>query len=109
MAVVFVQGASKGLGLQFTKVLAARPNIHQVIATSRKAEQSDSLLELRHNFPTKVHIQNLDVTKEEEIKYIVPSISQLCNGKVDLLINCSAILHPSGRGETSLRDVSSQV
>ncbi|KAK2703854.1 hypothetical protein QYM36_017789 [Artemia franciscana] len=27
---------------------------------------------------------------------------------LDLLINCSAILHPSGKGETSLRDVSGQ-
>ena len=30
-------------------------------------------------------------------------------GGLDLLINCAGILHPSGRGETSLKDVSMQV
>ena len=30
-------------------------------------------------------------------------------GQLDLLINCAAILHPSGRGETSLKDVNIQV
>ena len=29
--------------------------------------------------------------------------------KLDLLVNCAAMLHPSGRGETSLKEVSSQV
>lgn len=30
-------------------------------------------------------------------------------GKLDLLINSAAMLHPSGKGETSLRDVSQEV
>ena len=30
-------------------------------------------------------------------------------GKVDLLINCAGMLHPSGRGETSLKSVSQEV
>ena len=30
-------------------------------------------------------------------------------GSLDLLINCAGILHPSGRGETSLKDMSVEV
>jgi NAD(P)-dependent dehydrogenase (short-subunit alcohol dehydrogenase family) len=30
-------------------------------------------------------------------------------GQLDLLVNCAAILHPTGRGETSLKDVNLQV
>ena len=29
--------------------------------------------------------------------------------RLDLLLNCAGILHPSGRGETSLKDVSQAV
>ena len=31
------------------------------------------------------------------------------HGHVDLLLNCTGILHPTGRGETSLAAVNSQV
>ena len=30
-------------------------------------------------------------------------------GGLDLLVNCAGMLHPSGRGETSLKDVTLQV
>jgi NAD(P)-dependent dehydrogenase (short-subunit alcohol dehydrogenase family) len=109
MAVALIQGASRGLGFQFAKVLASRPNIAQVIATSRSAEKSDALLDLQKQYPDKVHLVGLDVTSEETIKTSVPILTHITSGKLDLIINCSAILHPSGRGETSLRDVSLEV
>jgi len=106
MAVALVQGASRGLGLQFTQILASRPNVAKVIATSRTAENSANLAEIRHRYPDKIHLINVDVTDEEHIRNCVPIIKEQSGGKLDLLINCSAILHPSGKGETSLRDVS---
>jgi len=108
MAVALIQGASRGLGLQFTKVLAARTDVAQVIATSRRAEQSDALFEAQKLHPGKISLVNLDVTSEDEIRSASPNISALAGGKLDLMVNCSAILHPSGRGETSMRDISSE-
>ena len=109
MAVALIQGASRGLGLQFSKVLASRSDVAKVIATSRSAENASSLLEVQKQFPNKLHLISMDVTNEEDIKRNVSSITEKSGGKLDLLINCSAILHPSGRGETSLRDVSQEV
>lgn len=106
MAVALIQGASRGLGLQFTQVLAARANVAKIIATSRTAENSSSLLEICQKYPDKIHLVNLDVTDEKQIKDSVPLVKEWTGGKIDLLVNCSAILHPSGKGETSLRDVS---
>lgn len=75
----------------------------------RSAENAATLIELKKQFPNKLHLINMDVTNEEDIKHNVPSIAEKSGGKIDLLINCSAILHPSGKGETSLRDVSQEV
>lgn len=109
MAVAVVQGASRGLGLQFCKVLANRADVAKVIATSRSAENEASLLSIQRQFPDKVVLINVDITKEDNIKQIVPKITEESRGKLDLFLNCSAILHPSGKGETSLRDVSLEV
>ncbi len=109
MAVALIQGASRGLGLQFCKVLSSRTDVSKVIATSRSAENAPALLDVQRQFPNKVVLVNIDITKEDEIKGRVPSITEHTGGKLDLLVNCSAILHPSGRGETSLRDVSLEV
>ncbi|XP_066278908.1 C-signal-like isoform X2 [Branchiostoma lanceolatum] len=58
--------------------------------------------------PSNLHIIPLDVIDESSIKQAANEVKQHNGGGVDLLINCAGILHPSGRGETSLRDVSSQ-
>ena len=108
MAIALIQGASRGLGLQFCKVLSSRSDVSKVIATSRSAENSTALIDLKRQFP-KVVLMNLDVTNESEIKNSVPSITEHTRGKLDLVVNCSAILHPSSKGETSLRDVSFEV
>ncbi|XP_019644224.1 PREDICTED: uncharacterized protein LOC109485219 [Branchiostoma belcheri] len=59
-------------------------------------------------FPSNLHILPLDVTDEGSIQQAANQVQQQHGGGLDLLINCAGILHPSGRGETSLRDVSSQ-
>jgi len=44
------------------------------------------------------------VTKEAEIESLAQQIQTQYN-KLELVVNSSAILHPSGRGETRLKDV----
>ncbi|XP_037091973.1 C-factor-like [Pollicipes pollicipes] len=102
MVAVLVQGASRGLGLQFVRALAARDSVGAVVATCRQPEQADELRAL-----PKVHVLPLDVTNEASVRAAAAQVSRSVAG-LDLLINCSAMLHPSGRGETSLRDVSAE-
>ncbi len=64
---------------------------------------------MKKQYPGKLELLNVDVTREEDIKNSVAAVNEKSGGRLDLLVNCSAILHPSGKGETSLRDVSFEV
>lgn len=104
--IALIQGASRGIGLQFCKTLLQRKTT--VIATCRNPNSAQDLVQLKDSNPANLHICKLDVTKEEEIvgvsKFVTDSF-----GRLDLLINCAGMLHPSGKGETSLRSVDEQV
>ncbi|KAK1164592.1 C-factor isoform X1 [Acipenser oxyrinchus oxyrinchus] len=104
-AVVLVQGASRGLGLEFCKHILSKKSEAVIIATCRNPEKALQLKDLGVRYPEKVTILKVDVTRENEIKQ-ASEIVKSKFGKVDLLINSSAMLLPSGKGETSLRDVS---
>ncbi|TRY80130.1 hypothetical protein TCAL_08956 [Tigriopus californicus] len=98
MSIALIQGAGRGLGLEFARVLSLRPNV-QVIATCRQPEKSTGLQEL-----SGVDVQALDVNQEGQIHKLSEYV-QGKYGKVDFLLNSSGMLHPSGRGETRLADV----
>jgi len=100
MSVVLVQGASRGIGLEFARVLSLRGNT-QVIGTCRDPKSANELRGLNIT-----EALECDVTSEESIQYLSNHVKQRY-GKLDLLINNSGILHPSGKGETRLQDVSS--
>ncbi|KAK6174324.1 hypothetical protein SNE40_017627 [Patella caerulea] len=106
-SVSLIQGASRGIGLQFCKSLLKRSKDATVIATCRNPDSAEDLHKLKNDYPASLHIYKIDVTKESEIKRTSSEIAKNFDN-LDLLINSSAILHPSGRGETSLRDVSSE-
>lgn len=103
-AVALVQGVSRGLGLEFCSYLLNKAPA-AVIATCRNPEGAQHLAALAAEHPGRMSVLKLDVNREEDIKRAAESVRSDF-GKVDLLINCSAMLHPSGKGETSLRDVS---
>lgn len=98
MAVALIQGASRGIGLEFVKQLRSRPNT-LVIACCRDPDKAEHLRALDG-----VHVVKCDVTVEKDIKEAADKVLSLA-GKVDFLLNSSGILHPSGRGETRLQDV----
>ena len=56
----------------------------------------------------RLEVKELDVTQDAHIKECAASVKEQY-GKLDLLINSAGMLHPSGRGETSLNAVSRQV
>ncbi|KAI8483024.1 hypothetical protein Bbelb_391800 [Branchiostoma belcheri] len=108
MSACLVQGASRGIGLQFCRYLLRGAPSSTVIATCRNPVGATELQALQAKFPSNLHILPLDVTDEGSIQQAANQVQQQHGGGLDLLINCAGILHPSGRGETSLRDVSSQ-
>lgn len=78
--VVFITGASNGIGLATAEQFAKEGFF--VIATARSPENSPKLLNLEKEYQN-LHIKKLDVTdSEENIQSLVQSI-----GKIDILIN----------------------
>ncbi|KAF5190462.1 C-factor [Thalictrum thalictroides] len=86
-----VQGASRGIGLEFVKQLLGRNEKGHVIATCRNPDKAIGLLELKKQFPEHLHIQQLDVTDERTIEASANSIRERY-GFLNLLINASGIL-----------------
>jgi len=101
-AVALIQGANRGIGLEFCRHLVRKHNNVQVIATRRNPHQAVDLQELQQ---THQHLDThkLDVRHEQNISELA-DYTKKEYGRVDLLINSAGILHPSGRGETSLRE-----
>ncbi|KAM4636714.1 C-signal-like [Discoglossus pictus] len=105
--IALVQGASRGLGLQFARFLVhSRPNV-SVIGTCRDPEAAPELEALRRQHPEVLSILQLDVTRQSDVQRAAERVQQDF-GRLDLLINNSAMLHPSGKGETGLREVSAE-
>uniref|UniRef100_A0A1A8QAB7 C-factor n=3 Tax=Nothobranchius TaxID=28779 RepID=A0A1A8QAB7_9TELE len=105
--VALIQGASRGLGLEFCKHILKNKSLAVVIATCRNPDGSSELRGLSGQHPGRLMVLKLDVNHEQEILEAAEQVKQNF-GCLDLLINSSAMLHPSKRGETSLRDVSAQ-
>ena len=107
-SVALVQGASRGLGLEFCRHILKNQTPAAVIATCRNPDGAAELRGLAAQHPARLTVLRLDVNREEEIRGAAERVKESF-GKLDLIINSSAMLHPSGKGETSLRDVSAQV
>ncbi|XP_042311914.1 C-factor-like isoform X1 [Sceloporus undulatus] len=106
-AIALVQGASRGLGLQFCKHILTSSKEATVIATCRRPAQAGALQALLAEFPQNLALYQLDTMQEAEVQQAAEAVAK-DYGRLDLLLNCGAMLHPSGRGETSLRDVSAE-
>ncbi|XP_038070945.1 C-factor-like [Patiria miniata] len=104
--VALVQGASRGLGLQFCRSLLRRSPTAHVIATCRNPENAKELLALQNENRNRLDVEKIDLALPRDIQGVAEKVKESGVSKLDLLINCAGVLHPSGRGETSLRDVS---
>ncbi|KAH9500920.1 hypothetical protein Btru_069210 [Bulinus truncatus] len=105
-AACLVQGASRGIGLQFCKALLMQKNTN-VIATCRKPSEATELEQLMKENPSRLSILTVDVTQESTILAAASQVEQI-HGKLDLLINSAGIIHPSKLGETSIKAVTRQ-
>lgn len=103
---VLVTGASRGLGLEFTRQLLARGD--DVIAACRKPAQADALIELVTQYSTpahpepveergaethakKLHVLAADIADADSIGHLARESAELFDG-LDLLINNAGML-----------------
>uniref|UniRef100_H3CPR8 Zgc:65997 n=1 Tax=Tetraodon nigroviridis TaxID=99883 RepID=H3CPR8_TETNG len=105
--IALIQGASRGLGLEFCRYILKNKSPSAVIATCRNPDRAFDLRGLAEQHPGRMTVLKLDVNREEDIGAAADRVKESF-GRLDLIINSSAMLHPSGKGETSLRDVSAQ-
>lgn len=108
--VALIQGANRGLGLGFCRFILNKYSDSIVLATCRdpSAPKSTGLVDLQQEFGGKngrLKIRQLDAANSQQVAEFGESLKGVID-RLDLLINCAGMLHPSGKGETSLRDVS---
>lgn len=106
--VALIQGASRGLGFGFCKYILKNKSLATVVATCRNPDGAAELRSLAGQHPGRLMVLRLDVNHEEDIRGAAERVKESF-GRLDLVVNSSAMLHSSGKGETSLRDVSAQV
>ena len=56
----------------------------------------------------RIEIMQMDITKGDQITDAATNVASKFP-HLDLLVNCAGMLHPSGKGETSLKDLDQQV
>ncbi|XP_028800356.1 uncharacterized protein LOC114755660 isoform X1 [Neltuma alba] len=89
--VSMVQGASRGIGLEFVKQLLENDDKGHVIATCRNPNGSIGLVNLKDKFAERLRTLPLDVTVESTIEATAREIKET-HGHLNLLINASGIL-----------------
>ena len=86
---VFVSGANRGIGLEFTRQLLARGA--RVVAACRQPGKALKLTELAAAHPGKLHVLPLDLAKERSIAEAAREAAALTE-TLDLLINNAGVL-----------------
>lgn len=101
-----VQGASRGIGLEFVRQLLENSKKGHVVATCRNPKEATSLINLKNSFSERLFIQKLDVTDETTIEESAESVRERY-GSLNLLINATGILSIPGvlQPETTLNKV----
>lgn len=104
--VSMVQGASRGIGLEFVRQLLRRSEQGRVVATCRAPDAAAELQELRREHARRLTVLPLDVTDESTIEAAAAAIGET-HGSLDLLINAAGILSIPNviQPETSLSKV----
>ncbi|NNF17324.1 MAG: SDR family oxidoreductase [Gammaproteobacteria bacterium] len=102
--VVLIQGASRGIGLQFVRELAQRPDTAKIFATCRRPGDAAELSALAEHY-SNIDILTLDVAQETSVAAAAETLAARTD-HIDLLINTAGLLHTdSQQPERRLREV----
>eukprot|EP00045_Choanoeca_perplexa_P017576 m.256891 g.256891 ORF g.256891 m.256891 type:complete len:259 (+) comp17578_c0_seq3:1766-2542(+) len=90
-----VQGASRGLGLEYTRQLLAKPTVELVVATSRHPELSNDLQQLKQMHNDRLLCLPMDLAQPPSIAAASAELESHLGGiePFHFLINCSGFLH----------------
>jgi NAD(P)-dependent dehydrogenase (short-subunit alcohol dehydrogenase family) len=88
---VLITGANSGIGLEFAKQYAASG--WDLIVTHRRSDTPATLADLSAKYKTKVRIERVDVTSEEQVRALA---KRLENVPIDVLINNAGVYNDRG-------------
>ncbi len=88
----FVQGASRGIGLELVRQLLGTRPFERVIATCRQPSQATELQALASTQPERLLIVELDVQNEETIESAAKAVASETN-ELGLILNVAGVLH----------------
>ncbi len=102
-----IQGASRGIGLEFARQCLAASRIGHVVATCRRPQDAAGLAELAAGHPGRLTVLPLDVSDEASI-IAAAAATALIATRLHLVVNCAGVLHDAARSikpEKRLADV----
>jgi NAD(P)-dependent dehydrogenase (short-subunit alcohol dehydrogenase family) len=86
-----VQGASRGIGIEFVRQLLAQPAVGRVFAGCRAPDRADALVALAASEP-RLQVVPLDVTDELSIAQAAATVASTTD-RLHLVVNCAGLLH----------------
>lgn len=100
MATILVTGASRGLGLEFTRQYLAAGD--EVIAACRSPSTASTLQQLKRNSGAALTVVELDVADPKSAR----RAAEETHGPIDVLINCAGLIGARGQrlGSLDYRD-----
>lgn len=104
---VLIQGASRGIGLEFVRHCVAEPKVGHVIATCRAPDGATELAELAQAAAGRITVLAVDVTDEASIAAAATATADTVP-RLHLVVNCAGVLHDNAMGlrpEKRLADV----
>jgi NAD(P)-dependent dehydrogenase (short-subunit alcohol dehydrogenase family) len=107
---VLIQGASRGIGLEFVRQCLAESRVGHVLATCRSPDQAADLTALAAATAGRLTVLPLDVTDEASITAAAAATARTV-ARLHLVVNCTGVLHDATRGmraEKRLADVRPQ-
>jgi NAD(P)-dependent dehydrogenase (short-subunit alcohol dehydrogenase family) len=93
---VLIQGASRGIGLEFVRQCLAEPKVARVVATCRAPREASLLQELRDAAGERLLLVPLEVTDEASIA-AAAATTRARVARLHLLVNCAGVLHDARR------------
>lgn len=86
-----VQGASRGIGLEFVRQLLGKPAIDTVFASCRHPGERGELVALAGREP-RLQLVTLDVADEDSVARAAECVAGLTQ-RLHLIVNCAGVLH----------------
>lgn len=93
---VLIQGASRGIGLEFARQLLAEPQVDRVFAACRLPQTATALSSLAAREP-RLRILALDAMDEDSIRAASATVAATAP-RLHLVVNCAGLLHDSATG-----------